>query len=100
MPKFNIPLKLFSLNPPAQKVYITHNKAMVIANLVDISVRRSIITHKSYVYVYQFNKGLRVIIDIWEISGKLQPSPLCGRFITIEIWLNPTSIYNAEKFEC
>ena len=25
-----------AINPPAQKVYITHNKAMTIANIVDI----------------------------------------------------------------
>ena len=35
-PKFNIMVKTFLLNPPAQKFYITHNKAMVIANLVEI----------------------------------------------------------------
>ena len=33
-PKFNVLLKLFSLNPQAQKFYIMHNKAMTIANLV------------------------------------------------------------------
>ena len=34
-PKFIILLKTFSLNPSAQKVYIMHNKAMLIVNLVD-----------------------------------------------------------------
>ena len=29
-------LNPLSLNPPAQKIYITHNKAMKIANLVEI----------------------------------------------------------------
>ena len=33
---FNILLKPFLLNPPAQKFYITHNKVMTIENLVDI----------------------------------------------------------------
>ena len=35
-PKINILLKPFSLNPPAQYFYITHNIAMMIANLVEI----------------------------------------------------------------
>ena len=35
-PKINILLNMFSLNPPDQTVYITHNIAMMIANLVDI----------------------------------------------------------------
>ena len=35
-PKFNMILNPFSLNPPAQKVYLTHNKATAIANLVEI----------------------------------------------------------------
>ena len=39
MPKFNILIKPFSLNPPAKKVYIAHNKAMKIVNLVDIFCR-------------------------------------------------------------
>ena len=33
---FNILLKPFLLNPPAQKFYTTHNKVMTIGNLVDI----------------------------------------------------------------
>ena len=36
MPKFNILLKPFSLNPPVQKVYRTHNKAVTIVNLAEI----------------------------------------------------------------
>ena len=47
MPKFNILLKLFSLNPSAQKIYIMHHKAMMIANLVYISVQPSTIIYKS-----------------------------------------------------
>ena len=35
-PKFNILLRIFSLNPPDQKDYITHYEAMAIASLVDI----------------------------------------------------------------
>ena len=35
-PKFNIRLNMFVLNPPAQKVYITHQNAMATVNLVDI----------------------------------------------------------------
>ena len=35
-PKFNILLKVFSLNPPVQNVYITHYKLMTIEKLVDI----------------------------------------------------------------
>ena len=41
----NIRLNPFKLNPPAQKVYITHNEAMKIENLEYISVRQIIITH-------------------------------------------------------
>ena len=36
IPNFNILLKPFSLNLPYQRVYIMYNKAMTIANLVDI----------------------------------------------------------------
>ena len=32
-PKFNILLKLLSLNPPSLKVYIMHDKTMTITNL-------------------------------------------------------------------
>ena len=46
-PKIKIMLKMFPLNPPAQKGYITHNVAMTITNLDIFSVRVSIITHKS-----------------------------------------------------
>ena len=35
-PKFNILLKMFSLNPPYQKVYTTHKKSMTIDTSVDI----------------------------------------------------------------
>ena len=35
-PKYNTLFKPFSLNPPSQKVYIMHNKVMMIANLLDI----------------------------------------------------------------
>ena len=45
-PKVNTMLNPFSLNPPDQKVYITKPKAVTIANLVDISVQPSILTHK------------------------------------------------------
>ena len=34
--KCNVQLKTFSINPPYHKIYIMHNKAMTIANLVDI----------------------------------------------------------------
>ena len=37
--KFNTLLKPFSINPPAQKVYIMHKIAMAITNLVDISCK-------------------------------------------------------------
>ena len=37
-PKFTILLKKLSINPPDKKVYIMHPKAMMIANLVYISV--------------------------------------------------------------
>ena len=45
-PKFNILLKPLSLNPHAQKVYISHNKVMEVANLVKKSIRLNMITHK------------------------------------------------------
>ena len=67
-------LKPSSLKPPDQKVYITHHKAMTILDLVEISVR------------------LNMIIIRLEIPEKHQPIPLDGRAITIDKWLNPTSI--------
>ena len=48
-PKFNILLKPFSPKPLAYKFYITQNKVTTIANLVEFSVRLSIINPKSQV---------------------------------------------------
>ena len=82
------------LNPPAQKVYITNNKAITITNLVEMFDT----TEK--VWVYQCNKVSSVIIFRLEISAKHQPSTLDGTVITIDIWLNPDKyINNVEKFE-
>ena len=36
MPKVNILLKKFSLNPPSKKIYITQDISMTIANSVEI----------------------------------------------------------------
>ena len=46
-PEFDILLQPLSLDPPPQKVYITHPKAMTVANLVDIFYTTDYITHKS-----------------------------------------------------
>ena len=50
-PKFNTMSKPFSINPPAQKFYITYNKVMIIANLVDIFCMTEYIAHKSPITV-------------------------------------------------
>ena len=84
-PKFNILLKPFSLNPLYQKVYITHNKAMMISKSVDIlCMTESSLINPKLRYIYVYNKSSHDIIFRVKISGKHQPSSLQGQIITIE----------------
>ena len=57
-----------------------HQKSIIIANLVDISVWLIIITHKSKDQIYWYIKGSYDIITTLEIPGKRQSSPWNGRF--------------------
>ena len=92
-------LKTFSLNPPDQRVYITHPKEMNIANLVNIfctnEYNHYLVLSLSILMLYSFTRyNLQ-----GSMAGKRQPSPWEGIIITIKRWLKPASINNVGNSE-